>query len=99
MLAGRAVLAPGGVLILSVPNFAHWYVRARAVLGIFDYDQRGLLDRTTCIFSRGAVSSASCCRPVFRTVRAQVTGLPFDVLAGNGGTLTKMARSWSTAPR
>ena len=31
---GRArVLAPGGALIVSVPNFGHWYVRARALLG------------------------------------------------------------------
>ena len=37
----RELLAPGGRLIVSVPNFGHWYVRLRTVLGVFDYDQRG----------------------------------------------------------
>jgi hypothetical protein len=33
-------------MLASVPNFAHWYPRARVALGLFDYDQRGILDRT-----------------------------------------------------
>lgn len=39
-------LAPDGKLLISVPNFAHWYPRARVALGMFDYDQRGILDET-----------------------------------------------------
>jgi glycosyltransferase involved in cell wall biosynthesis len=42
-LAGR--LAPGGSIIACVPNFGHWYPRARVALGRFDYDRRGILDR------------------------------------------------------
>jgi glycosyltransferase involved in cell wall biosynthesis len=38
-------LTPDGVILASVPNFAHWYPRARVAAGRFDYDQRGLLDR------------------------------------------------------
>ena len=38
-------LAPGGIVVASVPNFAHWYPRARVALGRFDYDRRGILDR------------------------------------------------------
>lgn len=38
-------VAPGGELMISVPNFSHWYPRFRVLLGKFDYDQRGLLDR------------------------------------------------------
>ena len=41
----RSVLAPGGSLMVSVPNFGHWYPRARVALGRFDYDRRGILDQ------------------------------------------------------
>jgi glycosyltransferase involved in cell wall biosynthesis len=40
-----AQLRPGGELLVSVPNFGHWYPRARVAVGKFDYDQRGPLDR------------------------------------------------------
>ncbi len=36
---------PGGELLVSVPNFGHWYPRGRIAIGRFDYDQRGPLDR------------------------------------------------------
>jgi SAM-dependent methyltransferase len=38
------VLRPGGQLLLSVPNFAHWYPRLRVLFGVFGYDRRGILD-------------------------------------------------------
>ena len=40
----RERLAPNGVLLLSVPNFGHWYPRVRTASGRFDYDRRGILD-------------------------------------------------------
>jgi SAM-dependent methyltransferase len=39
-------LVNNGEVLASVPNFAHWYPRGRVFLGLFDYDQRGILDRT-----------------------------------------------------
>ncbi len=39
-------LAPNGRLIVSTPNFGHWYARARVATGTFDYDRRGILDET-----------------------------------------------------
>ena len=44
---------------MSVPNFGHWYPRARIALGPFDYDQRGPLDQATSASSPAAASSAS----------------------------------------
>ena len=41
-MAGR--LATGGEILVSIPNFGHWYPRARVAAGRFDYDQRGPLD-------------------------------------------------------
>jgi hypothetical protein len=39
-------LAPGGVVIVSVPNVAHLWMRLSLLLGRFDYADRGILDRT-----------------------------------------------------
>jgi len=40
------LLAPGGVVLVSLPNVALWSVRLRLLLGRFDYEDTGVLDRT-----------------------------------------------------
>jgi SAM-dependent methyltransferase len=42
----RARLAPGGTLIASLPNSAHWYFRWQVFLGRFPQHERGLFDST-----------------------------------------------------
>lgn len=42
----RSLLAPGGMLLLSVPNVAHFTVRKNLLLGRFDRTDRGILDRS-----------------------------------------------------
>lgn len=75
------VLARDGEILISTPNFCHWYPRMRVAGGMFDYDRRGILDETHLrFFSR---------RSLLRTVHAtglevlelRYTGLPFDVLS------------------
>ena len=39
-------LAPGGAIISSVPNVAHWTVRLRLLFGRFEYDKWGIMDAT-----------------------------------------------------
>jgi SAM-dependent methyltransferase len=39
-------LAPAGIVIVSVPNVAHLWVRLSLLAGRFDYADRGILDRT-----------------------------------------------------
>jgi 2-polyprenyl-3-methyl-5-hydroxy-6-metoxy-1,4-benzoquinol methylase len=39
-------LAPGGSIVLSIPNVAHLWVRLSLLAGRFEYRDRGLLDRT-----------------------------------------------------
>ncbi|HSE91868.1 MAG TPA: methyltransferase domain-containing protein, partial [Methylomirabilota bacterium] len=39
-------LAPGGAVVVSIPNVAHLWVRLGLLAGRFDYADRGLLDRT-----------------------------------------------------
>jgi methionine biosynthesis protein MetW len=44
-LAIRA-LRPGGIVLLSVPNVAHWSLRLKLLLGQFDYAETGICDST-----------------------------------------------------
>jgi 2-polyprenyl-3-methyl-5-hydroxy-6-metoxy-1,4-benzoquinol methylase len=81
----RGVLAPRGVLIASVPNFGHWYARVRTALGLFDYDQRGILDcGHVRFFSRRGILRRLK-RAGYSIVRSETTGLPLEVLARDGG--------------
>ncbi len=40
----RALLAPGGSILVSIPNIGHWYGRFKVGFGLFSYDRRGLFD-------------------------------------------------------
>lgn len=46
LAAQRALLAPGGVVVVSVPNVRHYRVVLGLVRGRFDYQDEGVLDRT-----------------------------------------------------
>jgi 2-polyprenyl-3-methyl-5-hydroxy-6-metoxy-1,4-benzoquinol methylase len=79
----RELLAPTGQLLVSIPNFGHWYPRMRVATGRFDYDRRGILDSTHLrFFTR---------RSLLRTVKAsgfeareiRYTGLPFGAATEN----------------
>jgi glycosyltransferase involved in cell wall biosynthesis len=75
----RRLLAPRGVVVVSVPNFGHWYPRARVMAGRFDYDRRGILDETHLrFFTRHSFERlvASC---GYRIRRRDATGLPLEV--------------------
>ncbi|HEY7103702.1 MAG TPA: bifunctional glycosyltransferase/class I SAM-dependent methyltransferase [Mycobacteriales bacterium] len=86
------VLDPGGQILLSTPNFAHWYPRIRVATGLFGYDRRGILDETHLrFFTR---------RSLLRVVRSaglevddiRYTGLPFDMLSTGSGRAAQAAR-------
>jgi predicted TPR repeat methyltransferase len=38
-------VAPGGSLLVSLPNAVHWSVRANMLFGKFDYTNKGIMDR------------------------------------------------------
>jgi len=40
------VLRPGGCVIVSLPNIAHWTIRLSLMKGMFDYTETGILDST-----------------------------------------------------
>ena len=79
------VIADGGRLILSVPNFGHWYPRLRVVSGRFDYDRRGILDGGHLRFFSQRSFERVLHRAGWHVVRSSATGLPFAVADRGGG--------------
>lgn len=87
------VLATGGRLLVSVPNFGHWYPRLRVLSGRFDYDRRGILDRGHVRFFTRRSFGRVLHRSGWHVVQRQATGLPFDVAdRGGGGGLSATLR-------
>jgi len=78
-------LNSGGAVIASVPNFGHWYPRFRTLLGVFDYDRRGILDRTHVRFFTRRSFERMARGAGYQVLRVGATGLPFDV-ADRGGS-------------
>jgi 2-polyprenyl-3-methyl-5-hydroxy-6-metoxy-1,4-benzoquinol methylase len=97
-IAGR--LRSGGSLVASVPNFGHWYPRARVALGRFDYDARGILDRTHLRFFTRRSFGRLLAETGWRVRRSESIGLPLGVAdrgarspapPGAGGGLRRLA--------
>lgn len=101
-LAGR--LSPDGEVLVSVPNFAHWYPRARVVAGRFDYDQRGLLDRGHVRFFTRRTFERLIAQCGLRIVERRTVGSPAEIAergleeAGRTG-LAKAARAAGSVDR
>jgi glycosyltransferase involved in cell wall biosynthesis len=85
----KRVMDPAGHFIVSVPNFGHWYPRARSFFGIFDYDQRGILDKTHYRFFTRASLTRMVRNAGFDIRRHSEVGLPFEVLAADGASAGK----------
>lgn len=86
------LLAPNGELLVSTPNFGHWYPRVRVVTGTFGYDRRGILDETHLRFF-----TAKTLRTLFSSHGLDIadlrhTGLPFDVLTHAETPQARLAR-------
>jgi SAM-dependent methyltransferase len=81
----RRVLRPGGQLILSVPNFGHWYPRFRVTFGLFGYDRRGVLDNTHLRFFTRSTLRRAVRRAGFDVLEEEATGLPLGTIGASGG--------------
>ncbi len=80
----RANLTDDGVAVFCVPNVAQWYPRLRTLVGIFDYDQRGILDTTHIRFFTRRSLLKLIRRAGLRPTRIESVGLPFDALGVTG---------------
>ncbi len=74
-------LREAGTLLVGVPNFGHWYPRARVAVGRFDYDQRGILDRGHLRFFTRSSATRTFAAAGLQVRRAEPIGVPVDLLA------------------
>ncbi|MCA1654932.1 MAG: methyltransferase domain-containing protein [Pseudonocardiaceae bacterium] len=86
------VLRPGGQLLLSVPNFGHWYPRARVMFGLFGYDRRGILDQTHLRFFTRVSLRRLVRRCGFDILEQRYTGLPLGVVSDSDSAKLKLVR-------
>jgi 2-polyprenyl-3-methyl-5-hydroxy-6-metoxy-1,4-benzoquinol methylase len=77
-------LAAGGVVLASIPNFAHWYPRGRVAIGRFDYDQRGVLDAGHLRFFTRRSFEKLVELEGYTIRRRAAVGTPFEVLQRAG---------------
>jgi len=84
MSQARDVLSPQGTVLFCVPNIAHWYPRFRSTLGMFDYDQRGILDATHLRFFTRRSIAKLVERRGYAIRRIEPVGLPLDALSVHG---------------
>jgi len=73
-------LAPGGKVIVSLPNVAHLYVRAQLALGRWEYAERGILDRTHLRFFTRRSARALLAETGVVVHRELATPLPLPVV-------------------
>jgi glycosyltransferase involved in cell wall biosynthesis len=86
------VLRPGGQVVLSVPNFAHWYPRIRVALGLFGYDRRGILDDTHLRFFTRSSLRRLVRGAGFDILEETATGLPLGVVTSDGRAASLVRR-------
>jgi len=98
----RDRLAPGGEVLVSIPNFGHWYPRGRTALGLFDYDSRGPLDQGHVrFFTRRSFEKLVAKSDMTILERTQV-GVPIDIVdrgSSEAGLLSRGLHSASAADR
>jgi glycosyltransferase involved in cell wall biosynthesis len=95
----RDRLSPRGVVLVSVPNFAHWYPRIRVGLGKFDYDRRGILDGGHLRFFTRQSFQRTAARAGLDVTRSTAVGLPFEVVERTGPAPRRATRIASTVDR
>ncbi|MDT0215269.1 bifunctional glycosyltransferase/class I SAM-dependent methyltransferase [Rothia sp. ARF10] len=94
-MVGR--LATDGQILVSVPNFGHWYPRARSASGTFDYDQRGPLDRGHVRFFTRRSFERLIANAGLRIVERRTVGSPIDVLSRGGSSLLGRTARYAAA--
>ncbi len=87
-----SVLRPGGQLMISVPNFAHWYPRTRVMFGLFGYDRRGILDQSHLRFFTRATLRRLVVRAGYDILDERTTGLPLGVVSKADGRRLRLIR-------
>jgi methionine biosynthesis protein MetW len=74
LLHAKALLKPGGQIVVSVPNIAHWRVRFGLLFGKFEYSESGILDRTHLRFFTRGSAHVLLTSSGYTVIRADVAG-------------------------
>lgn len=69
----RPLLAPNGLLVVSTPNIANWSIRLLHLAGRWEYQERGIMDRTHLRFFTRRSLEALLRRAGYRVVECDVT--------------------------
>ena len=101
-----SLLAPGGLLLVSLPNIANVTVRISLLAGRFDYAPRGILDASHLRFFTKRTGRALLESHGFHVVGTTATAMPAELaLPALGkaplspfvqGTALTLARVWPT---
>lgn len=76
----HSLLSPTGEILVSIPNFGHWYPRIKTLTGLFDYDSKGILDHTHLrFFTRRSFQKLAQQSGYSSKVFAN-TGVPFELI-------------------
>jgi len=67
-------LAPGGELVIALPNVLHWRQRSLFLRGSFQYTEGGIMDRTHLRFFDWNSAHALLSQAGLRVVEAEATG-------------------------
>ena len=72
----KGILAPGGRILASIPNVAHYGVRLRLLAGRFEYTETGILDRTHLRFFTRVTAKRLFEDAGFRVTHESITVAP-----------------------
>ncbi len=75
----RRWLAPGGLLLVSVPNVANAAIRLSLLAGRFEYSDKGILDRTHLRFFTRRSARRLVEQAGFRVRRIRATPVPAEL--------------------
>jgi 2-polyprenyl-3-methyl-5-hydroxy-6-metoxy-1,4-benzoquinol methylase len=73
------LVAPGGHVVISVPNIAHWTARRALLRGRFDYAEHGLFDRTHLRFFTRASAAELARRAGLAVLAERPAGAPLPL--------------------
>jgi 2-polyprenyl-3-methyl-5-hydroxy-6-metoxy-1,4-benzoquinol methylase len=78
LTAAAERLAPGGRILVSLPNAVHWSVRAQVLFGHFEYTNKGIMDRTHLRFFTRSSAEKLFREAGLRVVARRTTPVPWE---------------------
>lgn len=93
------LLAPRGVVMVSVPNVAHWYPRIKVASGRFDYERRGIFDSGHLRFFTRNSFERLVKEAGLHVRRRSISGVPIEVADRGGPSPSRVLRMVAGADR